>query len=470
MKEQIEFKISAYQMAWFLVIAGLLLRLVNLQVVGLWMDELHSTVGTDPDKTLTEVLEYCKADQPPLFFLLLHWWFRIFPYNDLSGRIFAVITGVLGIWSMYLLGKEYKNYKVGIIAAFLTTINYFHVDHSRQIRFYPMVFLFSALSYYFFIRIIKRAKPADFIFYILSTSALLNTHYFGMVVFASQFILFAYIILWKKIKDVRFILYSLGSGVAVGLSFLHWLPVVLSDLTIAEFHIQPLKWYFLVSYYGFYFRDYITGMVCAWLGFLAVRQLSFRAKTKSLQPEDVIVIGWIVLGFLLPVLYSVLRMPMLEYKYSMIVVPAILLIIAFGFDTIPQQKFKLPVVAVLVVSFAINTIFIRPIYYRAPFEEWREVTKEIIKTDRDTQLVFSSYAWYYRYYFKVNKSVNPPLEPAYANFDALLKNANQVWVVHSTRFPDSGLSQVQQDSLNANFNFEKQVDFVDAIATSYIRR
>lgn len=470
MKEQFEFRITAIQLVGILIFAGLVLRLLNLEIIGLWMDEIHSVVGTDPDKTVAEVIEYCKTDQPPLFFLLLHGWFKIFPYSDLSGRILATLTGLLGILAMYHLGKEYKNYKVGVVAAFLTTINYFHVDHSRQIRFYPLVFLFSALSYYFFIRILKRKKLADFIFYILATSALVNTHYFGMVVFASQFILFIGILIWKKIKDVRFISSCLLSGVVIGLSFLHWLPVVLADLEIDQFHVAPLKWYFPIEYFVIYFRDYVSVIICGVLGFLGLRQIFRYAKSESLQIQDVVLVGWIVLAFLIPALYSVLRMPMLEYKYSFIAVPAILLMIAIGFDSISIEKLKLPVLAVLLLAFGIHATFINSIYYRKPLEQWRELSKELTKTDSNTQLVFSEYAWYYRYYFKINKSIYPPLEPRYADFNTLIKNASRIWILQSKRFPDRGLTPEQQQQLDLQFKYETQVEFVDVIGRSYIRR
>lgn len=453
-----------------MVLLGLGIRLFNLEASGLWIDEIHSAVGSDPDKTIAQVIEYCKQDQPPLFFLMLHSWFKVFPYNDLSGHILVVIIGTLSILVVYFTGREWKNDGVGLVAAFLTTINYFHVDASRQMRFYPLVFLLSALSYLFFLRIIKKKKGKDFLFYVISTSALLNTHYFGIVVFASQFVIFAIIIFWKRITDLKFLTYSLLSGMVAGLSFLHWIPVVISDLGIPQFHAQKLSWYFPALFHWVYFKDIITATICAILAFLALREIFYTVRRRQLTEEQVVLLGWIGFGFLIPLLYSLLRMPMLEYKYTFITLPGLFILMATGFDSLKPGKLKLLTIICLFLSFHVNALFIRPIYRAKPFEEWREVTQEVLKTDHESQVVFCQYAWYYRYYFKILKSIHQPLEPAYADVKVWLDRSEKVWVLTSTRFPDAGLSLDQERMLKENFRLDKELTFSDTNAKYYLRR
>lgn len=469
MNSSFSFKIKTYQILLVILIVGTLIRLYNLEATGLWMDEIHSTVGTDPEKTIGEVVEYCKTDQPPVFFILLHSWFKIFPYNDFYGRLFALITGVLGIASMFFLGREIKNNATGLLAAFVTMINYFHVDFSRQVRFYPLLFFFSSLSYLFFIRVLKKKRPVDFIGYTVFSAALLNTHYFGMVVVISQFILFVFIILWKKIYDVKFIVASLLSGVVACLSFAHWLPVIFADVKISQFHIQPLPWYFFAQYYWIYFRDVVTCIICGVLILLALRAITKRLIEKKTQEEDLVLIGWIGLSFLMPLVYSWVKIPMLEARYTFIALPAILLLVALGLEGIKSKI--VPVMIILFASFMANIFFVKPLYFvKYPPQQWKEVAHEITKTDKDTQLVFSQYAWYYRYYFKLFKSINPPLEPEFAAFDQQLVHASSVWVITSTQFPDKGLSAVQQESLDKDFKPDESITFTDAVAKHYSRK
>ncbi|MBS1505294.1 MAG: glycosyltransferase family 39 protein [Bacteroidetes bacterium] len=469
MNSAFSFKIKTYQILLVILIIGTLIRINSLEATGLWMDEIHSTVGTDPDKTIGEVIEYCKTDQPPVFFVLLHSWFKIFPYNDFYGRLFALITGVLGIASMFFLGREVKNNATGLLAAFLTMINYFHVDFSRQVRFYPLLFFFSSLSYLFFIRVLKRKRLVDFIAYTLFSAALLNTHYYGMVVMMSQLILFVFIIFWKKIKDVKFIAACILSGVVAGLSFVHWLPVIFADVKISQFHIQPVPWYFLAQYYWIYFRDVVTCIISGLLILMAIRSMTSRLIEKKTEIDDVVLIGWIVLSFLIPLVYSWIKIPMLETRYTFIALPAILLLAALGLEGVKEKL--TPAMIILFLSFMANVLFVKPLYYvQYPPQQWKEVAREITKTDKDTQLVFSQYAWYYRYYFKLYKSVNPPLEPEFAAFDKQLVNALSVWVITSTQFPDKGLSSGQQESLDKDFKSDESITFTDAVAKHYTRK
>lgn len=452
-----------------MIVLGFALRLFNLDATGLWMDELHSVIGSDPGKTVSQVIEYCKQDQPPLFFLMLHGWFKIFPYEDFSGQALAAILGSLGIIAIYFAGKEWKNINVGLIAAFLTTINYFHVDASRQIRFYPLVFLLSTLSFLFFLRIFKRGKTTDFILYAVFTSALLNTHYFGLVVFASQFLIFLTIIFWKG-TNVRFVMRSLAAGILAGISFLHWLPVVISDLGISEFHAQKLVWYFPALFHWVYFRDIVTALVCAVLAFLAIRELCFSLIRKQTTEEQIVLAGWLAFGFGIPLIYSLLRMPMLEYKYTFIMLPAVFLLMAMGLDSLQSKKVKLIIVAVLFISFHVNALFLKPIYLAKPIEQWREVAKEVLETDTEDQVVFTRYAWYHRYYFKMYGSIHQPLEPQFADFEAWLASSDKVWVLVSTRFHDTGLSYTQEKILDKSFRLEKEMTFADTHAKYFVRR
>ncbi|MBI1770271.1 MAG: glycosyltransferase family 39 protein [Bacteroidetes bacterium] len=454
-----------------ILLVGFLLRMFDLETKGLWLDEIHSAVAADPDHTLAGVIKHAEADQPPVYFIVLHEWYKMTSYGDFDGRLLSVIIGLLGILAMYFLGKEFKDHKLGIVAAFFTAINYFHIDHSRQVRFYPFLFLFALLSFLFFIRCLKNKRSIDFLWYTLFTSLLLNTHYFGMVVFLSQFLLFLFIIIWKKITDIKFILQSSVSGIFAGLSFLHWLPVIVSDLQINAFHIASVKWYFLIQYFYVYFGDPVSSIIFGILFLLAVRIIILRFKSRSHTIEDVVLVGWIVMGFLIPLIYSWLKIPMLESKYTFVVLPAILLIVALGFDIIQFKEWSFYLIPVLIFSLFFNALFFKRLYQISnPPEQWREVTREIMKSDKDTQWVFSEYAWYFRYYFKIYKGINQPLEPRYANFKATLSSARSIWVLTSTRFPDKGLSQKQQQELEAEFDLAETVNFTDSYARHYIRR
>lgn len=470
--------IKNYRWLFLIVLLALFFRFFSLNETGLWMDEIHSAIGADPEKSIEQVLEYCKQDQPPLFFLLLHKWYQALGYNDFVGRLFGILTGLFGIIGIYFVGVEFKNSKVGLYSAFLTAINYFHIDYSRQVRFYPLVFLFASLSYLFFLRALKNKKPLDFLMYALSTAALLNTHYFGMVVFASQFLIFIFVVFVNRINDTKFILWSLSSATLAGLSFLHWVPVVLSDLQIASYHLPQVEWYFPIQYYYVYFRDPITCVVCGTLSLFAVREMVRGMQVGLFKLEYLVLLCWILLSFLIPLLYSLFKIPMLEYKYTFIALPAFFLLAAFGFDSdFLNQAFSKRRVAiktylciVLVSMFVLNALFLKKLYLnRHPWQSWREVSQLVLKSDSKDQIVLSNFTWYFRYYFKIYESKGLIVEPRYIDIERL-KKSQLIWVVTSTIFPDMGLEQAQQKLLSEKFVLDKEETFGDFTVKRFVSR
>lgn len=458
-----------WHVAIFLVISAFFFRFFNLEINGLWLDEIHSAIGAAPDKTINEVLEYCKKDQPPFFFLMLHYWYKGFGYNDFTGRFFVILTGLIGIVAVYFLGKECKNESVGLFASFLSAVNYFHIDFSREVRFYPLVFLLTAFSYLFFLRVFKKGTTMNYFLYFLSTSLLLNTHYFGMVVFASQMIIFFVVLALFRNHSLSFVCKSIFTGILVGLSFLHWIPNVLSDLNIETFHAQPVVWYFPVSFYWVYFRDIVTCLVTASLLIVALRKIFFTGKQKSDSLVKMILLGWILLGMLIPLTYSLVRMPMLEYKYTIIILPSLFVLIAIGFDAISKQLIRVLIILVLTGSFLVNAFFVQTIYFRQSVEHWREAARLIADAKMENEVVFTDYAWYLRYYFTVYKIPSQPLEQRYADFSAHIKQSKNVWVIRNMRYPDQGLSVDQQNLIDGCFKLREEINYPDLNIKLYSR-
>ena len=144
-----------------LVLAGAL-RFYHLDYQSLGIDEIASMNGAEPGLSWQAVLAYSRTDQPPAFFLLLHGWFRFFEFNDYNGRLMALMAGLAGIVAIYFLGTEVKDKQTGIVSSLITSMSYIHIYFSQESRFYTLLFLFSTLSYLFFIRAAKREKLYDF--------------------------------------------------------------------------------------------------------------------------------------------------------------------------------------------------------------------------------------------------------------------------------------------------------------------
>lgn len=175
-----------------IILLGCVLRLIHIdKPEGLWNDEYVSWfVSSIPFNNgfWDEVLKQCHM---PLYYLYLK------PFNscsDLVLRLTSVIPSVLSIPVMYLIGKEFTQ-KAGLIAALITASLSFLIYYAQEVRFYSLLFLFSALLLLFTIKLINTAGKFNIIGYIVSGALLVSTHILGIIYF---FFNTAYVLYKKK--------------------------------------------------------------------------------------------------------------------------------------------------------------------------------------------------------------------------------------------------------------------------------
>ena len=455
-----------------LVGVGGFIRFHELTYSGLWLDEIYSMIGSDPNTTLSDVYSYSIRDQPPVFFILLHGWLKIFGYTDLVGRAITCVYGLLGIIAIFFLGKEVKNEKLGLFAAFITSINWFHVYISKEIRFYPLVFLLTALSYLFYLRSIKKSGIGDFLLYTIFTALLLNTHYYGMVVFVSQFIILFFVILFFK-SNLKFIIGAILAGGLAGLSFWHWLVVIQSDLQINAFHVDPVDIYFPFQYAWEYIKDPVAFALFMFCILFAIIRLYHIIFEKKIQVQHVVIFGWIFLGTMIPLIYSFVKMPLLTSKYSTIIVPAFFLVIAYGFTLYTNGKVKFYCILLIMVSGFIMLFRARPPYKPRRSEDWREVAINFTKHNSDKQIVFSLSAWFHQYYFKKYK-LNLPMDQTKCDFDSIVGGTNQLWLLVNKQYTGGSVNDeflpTQKNLIRSEFELRDSIMFKQTKALRYTRK
>lgn len=454
-----------------LLAAAAFFRFYNLTYESLWLDEIYSMRGSDPNTSLSDVYEYSKHDQPPLFFLMLYGWLEIFGSTDFSGRALTCIYGIAAIPVMYFLGKEIKNERVGLFAAFLTSINWFHIDVSKEIRFYSLVFLLTALSFLFFLKAIKYEKPRFYVAYAVFTGLLLNTHYYGQVVFLSQAVLFLVILVRFK-RELKFVLSSILSGALAGLMILHWLPVIFSDLQISSFHVEQVKATFPFEFAWAYFREPVAFAVFVVSAFFLIIKLR-QGGLEKLRVDHLVIFFWLVLSFLIPLIYSWIKIPLLTFKYSIIALPAVLLIFAYAFSSISSGKVRTYALLAVVISGMILLFFARPPFKHRRAEDWRDVATYFSRNKSGDQLIFSQLAWFHEYYFR-KYDCPVPLDQNVVDFSSLSLDVDSIWLLLNNRYtggwPTSGFLPPQKEVVDNNFAPADSVIFRQTTAILYRRK
>ena len=390
---------TAWTLAVVLVLAAVL-RLYHLEHQSLWIDEIASMLGASPEQTWTNMMLYSRHDQPPAFFVLLHYWFKLFPFNDFSGRLMSVVVGLTSIIAIFFLGKEVKDNRTGLIASFITSFSYIHILFSQEVRFYTVVFLFSTLSYLFFIRATRTTRISDFLLYIFSTTVLLYSHYFGLVAFASQGIIFCLLLIFYPVNR-RMIIFSVFSAIAVIVLIIPWIPIFFADAGTKAFWIQPEPFYFLLNYFYVYFKDVLSCFVFASLLICYFIDLYRRFGSKrSVEPVDLILVGSTFFSFLIPIVYSIIQTPMLQARYLLIALPSIIIMISLGFSLVKIQWQRIMLIATFCTSL-ISLVVIEQYYTRVQKEDWRGLITNVMQKGATSDVVISSQAWYCNYYFNV---------------------------------------------------------------------
>ncbi len=460
---------------------AILFRFFHLNFQSLWVDELYSIIPTNPANSFAFIYENCR-DQPPLYYFLLNAWFKLIAYSDYWGRFFSAVLGVFGVGAMYLLGSEIKDRATGYVSAFITALNFFHIQYSQEVRFYSLLFLLTVLSYLYFIRSVRKPALVNFGVYTITSIGLSYTHYFGPVVLIAQAITFLVIIMLGK-RDPKFILYGFLSGVLMLVAYIPWLPIITSDMNITEFWaLKPSPLFWGLYYYMYLGKDPYLAVLYLFFVFLAVKHFIRNLKEHSDDGSKssylyvfVVICLWIVISYLIPYLYSVIKIPILDAKYTIITLPALILLFATGWSTLTNYRVKIVLLITILISTCINMSFFNQYYFAVKKEQLREAAEVVIKYNTNNTKVYSSLSWFYNFYFRQYGSNIVVLNPTDMQFDRLSYSSvdafggeKTVWVLQGHLVPP--LTPEQQQYLDQNFVLDQKFDFASSYAYLYRRK
>lgn len=465
-------RVSPYAYLAAIVIVATFLRLYRLDFQSLWYDELHSVVATHPDQSFAALVEYCKTDQPPAFFLLLHGWFKLFAYTEWWGRLLAALIGVAGVVAAFLLGKEMVGTRAGLLAALITATNYFHLYFSQEVRFYGLLFLLSALSYLYFIRCYRRQSWANYALYTLCTTGLLYTHYYGMVVVAAQAITFMWLVA-AGIRGWKFFGYGIACGVAILAAFLPWIPTVLKDNAIQAFWIEMPYVYFPLLYYTIYLGHSLYLMALYAIFAVAFSVHVWRRSAKAVgKPEGRImymVLGiWLLCSYAIPLGYSWLKVPILHERYTIIALPALFVLFAAGFNLVNHPVARTFLVGFVLAATAFNLVHTTKYYTTPAKNQFREAVQAVMQHNTGGAPVYSDQAWHYSFYFNQFKSPYPVRDAWGVDFATVLSGQSQVWILQG--LATNGLYDPQNHYLQQHFDLKQKFAFLGAAAYQYQRK
>jgi hypothetical protein len=394
-----------------ILLVGFFLRFYRLGFQSFWGDELHTAIEADPHLSWKELFAYlnCCDQHPPLLFILERLVFALFGISEVTARTLPAIAGTLSIWVMYQLGKEFFSKALGLTAAILTCFNYFHIHYSQEARPYAFLFLFGALSFLYFIRLIRNPAGRTSILYCLFTVLVLYSHYFGLFASAAQAAIALLFVIWEGEQRKLLLKHLVISAIAIVICYLPWLSFLSSMAGIESFWIKPVDPGFALNFFHAYFGDsdlikpfILLFLILALLRFFQngnIQYASIRHDPYSFA--FIICFLWITVTYLLPYLRSILVIPMLYARYTIVVLPAFIIVLAFGLEGIHNSKIRNTLLTVFCLLSLIDIGLVKRFYTRPIKTQYREIAKLITSdSTADYPFVCGETAWHQQYYLK----------------------------------------------------------------------
>jgi Predicted membrane protein len=117
---------------------------------------------------------------PPLFYWLEH-GVLLFGDSEFVLRFLPALLGVLTIPVVYLIGKEFRNKNIGLIAAALLAFSPFHIFYSQEARAYaPMLFFFS-LALLCYVKASRSDETRPWVLFGLFSAVAFWMHFYAIV-------------------------------------------------------------------------------------------------------------------------------------------------------------------------------------------------------------------------------------------------------------------------------------------------
>jgi len=324
-----------------ILLIGIALRIYNLGKYNFWWDEILS-IEIAKAMTFWNIAYFGYATASPLFYLLLRFWLHL-GNSEFILRLLPFIFGVLSIPTIYLVGKELFDKKVGLISAFILAISPFHIYYSQELRTYSLVTFLALITIYYLVRILKKNKIFYWVGFITSTMLILYSHniaLFLMITVNCYFLLFykKYKILWRNWLISQFIILLL---------YLPWVKIIFVQIWYAKALgcFQGIPTDYLTNFIQI-FRIFNLGYNAKEITHLLIILLFlplflFGIWDEEKKEEIYLLLCWLFIPIIMLTIFSNLMFPLYLVRVLIYISPAYYIIIAYGVSRLKLNKIYL---------------------------------------------------------------------------------------------------------------------------------
>jgi 4-amino-4-deoxy-L-arabinose transferase-like glycosyltransferase len=179
----------------FWIVAGLTLLGAVLRFATLGLQSYHHDEIVTASRVLRVGFGHAmdavgfSESAPPLYYALAWIWTQVTGTGPWGLRSLSAVAGVLTIPVAYLIGRELRGRRTGLLAAALVAVNPMLLWYSQEARAYALLALFCALSLLYCVRALQRGERRDFVLWGVFSALALATHYFAVFPLAAEVIM-----------------------------------------------------------------------------------------------------------------------------------------------------------------------------------------------------------------------------------------------------------------------------------------
>lgn len=340
---------------------------------------------------------------PPLYAVLLNRWMVIIGQSDFAVRSLSMLISTISVALLCYFCRCLLTTRVAIFAGLLAAVSPFSIHYAQEARMYSLVELTGLISGSCLLLILRdgitplRSKLLVPL-YVISTWAMINTHYTSLFLAAAEGALSVAFLLWSR--QWRTLLVLVVAWLATALLWLPWLPMFLVSAGSRKesFYIAK-KTDFIWALYALFIRVPVN-----WLTFLCGHKvvayaiptyvtsaimllLSGKEIFKSSKERFSLCALW--LWAIVPAgglwLIDVLEgHRVIEVaRYSVFTAPAIFMLAAYGLaEAISWRKAFTWLAAVHFLFAGINIVYLHIVRQREPWKEMAATVELNVPQDR----------------------------------------------------------------------------------------
>lgn len=379
-------KIIQWRFAFFLILLiAVNTRFIGLDTISLSLDELTRIEASHPTfKELWSTFSFATSWNSPFFNILLHIWATLFGESELALRSLPAMISFVSIFPFFGIARIFFNKRIAYTAAALYALSPLAVTLAQTISPLPLFMMFSLMSTWAMLMMMRRHQLEYRIFYIATIFGALFTHPAFWFLFTFHHLSMIGSFFHKSSRHLTLKGWIFLEAILIGGLFLAY-PEKLPELHLPFSRGMATP---LIAFAEFIFVQ--SGSYLLFLLFLIILfQLIFNSRRYHIvfhqfTPRIIYLIFWGSILTLMPFLFSFNPG---EYGRANSAVAGIfpfLLLIASGIDTIDVKKRRkwITIAALLLSVAALQNRFSEPI--TAP---WKSITANLSTEDPQAGII-----------------------------------------------------------------------------------